>query len=107
MRPTPDARQDDSTIGRTIMSPTPARLWTVQDVSAYLGVPVMTISHGRRTGYGPRGPRFGRYLRSRPENFRPPGSRTRAGRRADHASAAAADRHLRGYRRVPRGRRRF
>lgn len=29
------------------------RLWTVQDVSKYLGVPVMTVYHWRRTGYGP------------------------------------------------------
>lgn len=49
---------------------TPAPLWTVQDVSAYLGVPVMTIYHWRRSGYGPQGTRVGRYLRYRPEDVR-------------------------------------
>jgi predicted DNA-binding transcriptional regulator AlpA len=47
-----------------------ARLWTVQDVSTYLGIPVMTLYHWRRTGYGPRGTRVGRYLRYRPEEVR-------------------------------------
>jgi excisionase family DNA binding protein len=46
------------------------RLWTVQDVSTYLGIPVMTLYHWRRTGYGPRGTRVGRYLRYRPEDVR-------------------------------------
>jgi predicted DNA-binding transcriptional regulator AlpA len=46
------------------------RLWTVQDVSTYLGIPVMTLYHWRRTGYGPRGTRIGRYLRYRPEDVR-------------------------------------
>ena len=46
------------------------RLWTAQDVSTYLGIPVMTLYHWRRTGYGPRGTRVGRYLRYRPEDVR-------------------------------------
>jgi len=56
--------------GRTIMTTSPARLWTVQDVSTYLGVPVMTLYHWRRTGYGPKGKRIGRHLRYRPEDVR-------------------------------------
>jgi len=44
------------------------RLWSVQDLSDFLGVPVMTIYHWRRTGYGPRGTRVGRYVRYRPED---------------------------------------
>lgn len=34
----------------------------MQDVSAYLGVPVVTIHHWRQTGYDPKGKRVGRYL---------------------------------------------
>ena len=52
------------------MQETIARLWTVQDVSTYLGIPVMTLYHWRRTGYGPRGTRVGRHLRYRPEEVR-------------------------------------
>lgn len=52
------------------MDRTAGRLWGVQDVSTYLGVPVMTIYHWRRTGYGPKGTRVGRYVRYRPEDVR-------------------------------------
>jgi predicted DNA-binding transcriptional regulator AlpA len=52
------------------MQETITRLWTVQDVSTYLGIPVMTLYHWRRTEYGPRGTRVGRYLRYRPEDVR-------------------------------------
>jgi excisionase family DNA binding protein len=57
-------------IERTTMATPPARLWTVQDVSTYLGVPVMTLYHWRRSGYGPKGKRIGRHLRYRPEDVR-------------------------------------
>lgn len=60
----------DTTNGRTIMPTTTPRLWTVEDVSTYLGVPVMTVHHWRRSGYGPKGARVGRYLRYRPEDVR-------------------------------------
>ena len=46
------------------------RLWSVQDLSEYLGVPVMTIYHWRRTGYGPKGTRVGRYVRYCPDDVR-------------------------------------
>lgn len=70
MRPTSLSRQCDSPAGRTSeMSPN-ERLWTVQDVSNYLGVPIMTIYHWRQTDYGPKGTRVGRYLRYREEDVR-------------------------------------
>ncbi|MGH3937565.1 MAG: helix-turn-helix transcriptional regulator [Pseudonocardiaceae bacterium] len=45
-----------------------APLWTVKDVSGYLGVPVQTLYSWRVKGYGPRGRRMGKYLRYRPED---------------------------------------
>lgn len=42
------------------------RLWSVQDVSHYLGVPVSTLYQWRCTGHGPRGRRVGRYVRYLP-----------------------------------------
>jgi predicted DNA-binding transcriptional regulator AlpA len=46
------------------------RLWSVQDVSHYLGVPVATLYQWRCSGHGPRGGRAGKYLRYRPEDVR-------------------------------------
>ena len=46
------------------------RMWTPQDVSAYLGVPVATLYQWRRTGYGPRARRVGKHLRWRPDVVR-------------------------------------
>ena len=46
------------------------RLWGVQDVALFLGVPVMTVYHWRRTDYGPRGTRVGRYVRYNPDDVR-------------------------------------
>lgn len=43
-----------------------ARLWSVGDVAAYLGVPVGTIYQWRTKGYGPIGVRVGRFVRFRP-----------------------------------------
>lgn len=39
------------------------RLWSVQDVAEYLGVPVGTLYDWRCKGYGPRAKKVGRYLR--------------------------------------------
>jgi predicted DNA-binding transcriptional regulator AlpA len=39
------------------------RLWAVQDVSVYLGVPVATLYDWRCKGYGPKSKKGGRYLR--------------------------------------------
>jgi DNA-binding transcriptional MerR regulator len=45
-----------------------APLWTVQDVSDYLRVPVQTLYSWRAQGYGPVGRRIGKHLRYRPED---------------------------------------
>ena len=41
----------------------PDRLWSVDDVSAFLGVPVETLYQWRKRHYGPRAGRVGRHLR--------------------------------------------
>lgn len=46
------------------------RLWTVDDVSYYLCVPVQTLYWWRVEGLGPRGMRLGRHLRYRPEDVK-------------------------------------
>ncbi len=46
------------------------RLWSVQDVSYYLGVPVPTVYAWRSAGTGPPGRRVGKRLRYRPEDVR-------------------------------------
>lgn len=46
------------------------RLWSVQDVAAYLGVPVGTLYAWRSEGKGPDGRRIGKYVRYRPEDVR-------------------------------------
>jgi predicted DNA-binding transcriptional regulator AlpA len=40
-------------------------LWSVMDVSTYLGVPVKTLYRWRTVGYGPTGRRVGKYVRYR------------------------------------------
>lgn len=40
-------------------------LWDIDDLAAYLGVPMQTIYAWRTTGYGPRGIRIGKHLRWR------------------------------------------
>lgn len=42
-----------------------SELWTIDDVSNYLGVPKQTIYSWRHTGYGPKGFRVGKHLRWR------------------------------------------
>lgn len=46
-------------------SPAPriAPLWGVEDVAAFLRVPVKTVYSWRSKGTGPRARRFGKYLR--------------------------------------------
>ncbi|NKQ55427.1 helix-turn-helix domain-containing protein [Amycolatopsis sp. K13G38] len=41
------------------------RLWTVEDVAEYLGVPINTLYDWRTRQYGPPGKRVGKYLRYR------------------------------------------
>ena len=46
------------------------RLWSVQDVSDYLGVSVETLYGWRSDGTGPPGRRMGKRLRYRPADVR-------------------------------------
>jgi DNA-binding transcriptional MerR regulator len=46
------------------------RLWSVQDVAEFLGVPPKTLYQWRHQGYGPPGRRVGRYLRYDPRAVR-------------------------------------
>jgi predicted DNA-binding transcriptional regulator AlpA len=48
----------------------PQRLWGVQDVAEFLGIPARTLYQWRHQGYGPRGRRVGRYLRYDPRDVR-------------------------------------
>ncbi len=57
----------------SVMPPSPpgarpevGRLWTVDDVSVFLGVPKATIYGWRTAGKGPRGFRVGKHLRWHP-----------------------------------------
>jgi DNA-binding transcriptional MerR regulator len=47
-----------------------APLWTVQDVAAYLRVPVQTVYAWRSRGIGPEGRRVGQYVRYQPDVVR-------------------------------------
>jgi predicted DNA-binding transcriptional regulator AlpA len=42
-------------------------LWSVKDVSDYLGVPVATLYQWRSRGYGPPGRRLGKHVRYVPD----------------------------------------
>ncbi|MGA6163905.1 helix-turn-helix domain-containing protein [Amycolatopsis magusensis] len=46
------------------------RLWTVEDVSAYLGVPVKTLYQWKWRGEGPPVAKVGRHLRYNPAKVR-------------------------------------
>ncbi|MEV6800504.1 helix-turn-helix domain-containing protein [Micromonospora rifamycinica] len=52
------------------MSATPERLWSVNDVSAFLGIPVGTLYQWRHRRIGPRASRVGRHLRYDPADVR-------------------------------------
>lgn len=52
--------------GRTVEE----RLWSVEDVADYLQVPVETLYRWRKTRYGPRAARVGKYLRYEPADVR-------------------------------------
>ncbi|MFG3705567.1 helix-turn-helix domain-containing protein [Micromonospora sp. NPDC047670] len=49
---------------------TPEPLWEIEDVSAYLRVPVQTLYQWRKRKYGPPAARVGRHLRYDPESVR-------------------------------------
>ncbi len=46
------------------------RLWTIQDVSVFLGVPVATLYGWRHRGDGPPALRLGKHLRYVPDDVR-------------------------------------
>lgn len=46
------------------------RLWTVEDVSTFLGVPVGTLYQWRHRRTGPRAAKVGRHLRYDPADVR-------------------------------------
>jgi predicted DNA-binding transcriptional regulator AlpA len=46
------------------------RLWTVRDVSAFLGIPVSTLHQWRYLGQGPEAFRVGKHLRYDPTTVR-------------------------------------
>ena len=46
------------------------KLWSVQDVSDYLDIPVQTIYQWRTKDYGPPGVRIGKYIRYEPDDVR-------------------------------------
>ncbi|MEU1604011.1 MULTISPECIES: helix-turn-helix transcriptional regulator [Micromonospora] len=52
------------------MNATPERLWSVTDVSAFLGIPVGTLYQWRHRRIGPRASRVGRHLRYDPADVR-------------------------------------
>lgn len=44
------------------------KLWGINDVSDYLGVPVSTVYQWRSRGEGPPGRRVGKYVRFKPDD---------------------------------------
>jgi predicted DNA-binding transcriptional regulator AlpA len=58
-------------MARDVASEISDRLWTVREVSAYLGVSVATVYGWRSAGVGgPPGRRIGKTLRYRPQDVR-------------------------------------
>ncbi|MFG1886462.1 helix-turn-helix transcriptional regulator [Micromonospora sp. NPDC049051] len=51
-------------------TPTTERLWSVTDVSTFLGIPVGTLYQWRHRRIGPRASRVGRHLRYDPADVR-------------------------------------
>jgi excisionase family DNA binding protein len=52
----------------TVHDPAKDRIWTPEDVSSFLGVPVPTLYQWRHKGIGPKSRRVGRHLRYKPED---------------------------------------
>ena len=44
------------------------KLWSVDQVADYLGVPKQTIYQWRTKGYGPKGVKIGKHVKFRPED---------------------------------------
>lgn len=58
----PASPRATATTRHTVIAP----LWTIHDVSTYLGVPVQTLYSWRARNFGPRARRVGKHLRYRP-----------------------------------------
>jgi len=54
----------------TTVRPQDDKLWTVQDVSVFLSVPVATLYGWRHRGEGPPAMRIGKHLRYEPGDVR-------------------------------------
>lgn len=54
----------------TVEQATVESLWTVEDVAAFLRIPVQTLYQWRRKGFGPQGTRVGKYVRFDPDAVR-------------------------------------
>jgi predicted DNA-binding transcriptional regulator AlpA len=52
------------------LAPSMESLWSIKDVSRYLGIPVATLYQWRVQGSGPRAFRCGRHLRYDPAEVR-------------------------------------
>ncbi|SDN70504.1 helix-turn-helix transcriptional regulator [Lentzea jiangxiensis] len=44
-----------------------SKLWTIKDLSEFLGIPVQTIYQWRTKNYGPPGRRVGKHVRYDPD----------------------------------------
>ena len=51
-------------------APAASRLWTIEETSTYLGIPVGTLYQWRTRGRGPRSYRVGRWARYDPAEVR-------------------------------------
>lgn len=65
-----DRRPDAPAPAEVRALPTIDRLWTIQDVSAFLGVPVGTLYQWRHRDLGPPALRLGKHLRYDPGRVR-------------------------------------
>lgn len=70
----PDTQAFSRSRGKPRAEPVPLprcdRLWNIQDVSEFLGVPVTTLHQWRYLGTGPEAFKVGRHLRYDPEAVR-------------------------------------
>jgi len=60
--PTRDSVKSSHAVGPPMVD----RLWTIQEVSAFLGIPVATLHQWRYLGTGPDAYRVGKHLRYNP-----------------------------------------
>lgn len=60
--PTRDSVKSSHAVGPPMVD----RLWTIQEVSVFLGIPVATLHQWRYLGTGPEAYRVGKHLRYNP-----------------------------------------